>query len=45
MTESQSIPFWWVVLFLLLALGGGAAAVFSVGGSLISGTVALPLLF
>ncbi|EMA02676.1 MULTISPECIES: hypothetical protein [Haloferax] len=45
MAESESVPFWWIVLFLVLALGGGAAAVFSLGGSIISGTAVLPLLF
>ncbi|ELZ93279.1 MULTISPECIES: hypothetical protein [Haloferax] len=45
MAESESVPFWWIVLFLVLALGSGAAVVFSVGGSLISGTAALPLFF
>lgn len=45
MAESDSIPFWWIVLFLLLALGAGGAAVLAVGGSLVSGTIALPPLF
>lgn len=43
MEESESVPFWWIALFLLLALGGVAVAVTTAGGSLIAGSVALPV--
>ncbi|MGQ4556747.1 hypothetical protein [Halobellus sp. GM3] len=42
--DNSRVPFWWLVLFLLLALGAGAATVIAVGGSLMPGMIALPLL-